>query len=263
MDEAPHIAVKLSVRRMGVAYNGHQVFDGLDFDLRVGETLAILGRSAAGKSTLLRCIAGLQIPQRGDAFFDGRKYLSDGMLLMSEAELRPRISVVFQGYNLFPNMTVSRNIALALERVQKISRPEAMARAERVAELLGIATVLKRFPAELSGGQAQRVAIARALALQPQVLLLDEVTSAVDPETKHTVMDALRNVRGVEEQLIQGSTAARVSILLVTHEFRFAESFANRIAFLTARGLIEDHPAGSFFEASRDADVRKYLERVL
>jgi ABC-type polar amino acid transport system ATPase subunit len=225
-----------------------------DFALKVaaGETFAIVGRSGGGKSTFLRCLSLLQQPEAGNAFLDGSQYLEQGQSLLPPWQIRKQIVMVFQNYNLFPNMTAMRNITLALEKVIGIDRNQAEERASAVATKLGIAEVLDRYPDSLSGGQAQRLALARAMVLEPKVLLLDEITSGLDPETIINVVEAITELRNAD---LSGS----LSIVLVTHLMHFAADFADRIGFIHNGKIHEELPAKSFFQDCKLPETKAFV----
>lgn len=228
------------------------VLNDLALSVAPGETVAIIGRSGAGKSTLLRCICLLQQQAAGCASLDGIEYLKDGHSIMPAWQIRKQIVMVFQNYNLFPNMTALRNITLALEKVAGVSAAEAKSRAYEVAKALGIEAVLDRYPDSLSGGQAQRLALARAMVLQPKVLLLDEITSGLDPETIINVVQAVTELRNAD-------SSGSLAIVLVTHLMHFAAEFADRICFLHDGKIQEDLPANRFFEDCKLSDTKTFV----
>jgi len=194
----------------------------------------------------------LQEPTAGSASLDGVEYLKNGQALIPAWQIRKQVVMVFQNYNLFPNMTAMRNITLALEKVAGAPATEAKSRALEVAQALGIEAVLDRYPDSLSGGQAQRLALARAMVLQPKVLLLDEITSGLDPETILNVVQAITELR-------KADASGSLAIVLVTHLMHFAASFADRICFMHEGKIQEDLPAKSFFEECQLADTRAFV----
>jgi len=234
------------------SYDDQMVLRGVDISVAQGQTLAIVGRSGCGKSTLLRCLSALEEPDDGDAFLDGQQYIESGETLFAPWEIRQNIVMVFQDYNLFPNMTGGRNITLALEKTKAISKAEAEQHARSIARKLGIEKALSRYPNTLSGGQAQRLALARAMVLQPKVLLLDEITSALDPETIINVVDAIRDLRSAD-------TTGELTIILVTHLLRFASDFADRIAYMHDGVILEELPARDFFDSCARPETQSFV----
>ncbi|MCC7276359.1 MAG: amino acid ABC transporter ATP-binding protein, partial [Alphaproteobacteria bacterium] len=196
-----------------------KVLDGVSFAVQPGQMVAVVGRSGSGKSTMLRCINGLEDIQGGTIEICGHQVGRPGS--WDKAQLRRDVGMVFQSYNLFPHLTVERNITLALSLVQKKPREEARAIAARVLDQVGLADKRTAYPEQLSGGQQQRVAIARSLALSPQVMLFDEVTSALDPELTVEVLKVM-------EDLSRGG----MTMILVTHEMGFARRVAHAVLFM-------------------------------
>lgn len=246
----------LKIHGIHRAYADVPVLKGVSLDVYPGETIAIIGRSGCGKSTLLKCLSCLEDSDSGDAELEGQKFLVGGKPACMPWEIRSNIIMVFQEYNLFPNMTGLRNITLALEKVRGMTRAEAEKLANETAARLGIEQTLNRYPNELSGGQAQRLALARAMVLQPRVLLLDEITAALDPETILNVVEAIRHVRAADKR-------GDMAIILVTHLMRFAAEFADRVAFLHEGRIWEDLPAKEFFEKCKLPETRKFISTSL
>jgi len=231
--------IRLQAEKLSLTFGSHRVLNGVNVSVERGKTLAILGRSGCGKSSLLRALSTLDPIQDGNAYLDGQQYLNDGALLFEPWEIRQNIAMVFQEFNLFPNLTVLRNITLALEKTKHMPTEEANGLAVQIAKNLHIDDLLKRYPNTISGGQAQRVALARAMVLRPKVLLLDEITSALDPETILNVVAAIRELR-------ESDTNHELSIILVTHLMKFAAEFADRIAFMHEGVFLEELPAKEF-----------------
>lgn len=245
---------RLKVQRLRHKYGEHQVLDGVDMEVAPGETVAIVGRSGSGKSTLLKCICVLEEPDAGNLELDGQLYLNGRKPRYAPWEIRSNSVMVFQEYNLFPNMTALRNITLALENVRHLSRADAEKKGIEMAARLGIESTLTRFPHQLSGGQAQRLALCRALVLEPKVLCLDEITAALDAETILDVIDAIRHIRSYQGN---GSMA----IVVVTHLMRFAVEFADRVAFLCNGKIWEEVPAASFLTDCKKPETQQFVSK--
>jgi polar amino acid transport system ATP-binding protein len=223
-----------------------RVLDGVSLDVVRGQTVAIVGRSGSGKSTLLRCIAGLETVQGGTITVCGHPVGRPGSA--ARAQLRRDVGMVFQSYNLFPHLNVERNITLALTLVKKQSRDEARKRASEVLTMVGLTDKIAAYPEQLSGGQQQRVAIARSLALQPQVMLFDEVTSALDPELTAEVLGVMENLAN------QGMT-----MISVTHEMGFARRVADVVVFMHQGKVWETGPTAEVFANPRTAEFKQFV----
>jgi polar amino acid transport system ATP-binding protein len=231
------------------AFDRLEVLKGVSFDVMKGEVVCIIGPSGSGKSTLLRCINALVPIERGSITVEGQE-VHDPKL--SKLELRKKVGMVFQQYNLFPHRTALQNIMMAPIHVLKQDRREVEARAYRLLAKVRLEGKEHAYPGELSGGQQQRVAIARSLAMDPDVMLFDEVTAALDPET---VKEVLVTIRELAED---GMTC-----LLVTHEMGFAREVADHIYF-TDRGVIVEHgPPATFFTGAKDPRTRAFLSQIL
>ena len=223
-----------------------RVLDGVGFDVTRGQTVAIVGRSGSGKSTLLRCIAGLESIQGGAIEVCGHAVGRPGS--EARAQLRRDVGMVFQSYNLFPHLTVERNITLALTLVKKQGKEEARRIAADVLGLVGLTDKLLAYPEQLSGGQQQRVAIARSLALKPQVMLFDEVTSALDPELTAEVLAVM------EDLARRGMT-----MITVTHEMGFARRVADLVVFMHHGKVWEIGPTAELFADPKTAEFRQFV----
>ena len=223
-----------------------RVLDGVGLEVARGQTVAIVGRSGSGKSTLLRCIAGLETVQGGRISVCGHDVGTPGSA--ARAQLRRDVGMVFQSYNLFPHLTVERNITLALTLVKKQPKAEARRRAAEVLAMVGLTDKTTAYPEQLSGGQQQRVAIARSLALQPQVMLFDEVTSALDPELTAEVL-------GVMEQLARRG----MTMISVTHEMGFARRVADLVVFMHKGKIWESGPTAELFANPKTAEFRQFV----
>ncbi len=236
------------------------VLSGLDFTVAPGEHVTLIGPSGSGKTTVLRLLMCLERVDGGTITVGGR-YLSHmqkgGKLVPADEkhsrEVRKRIGMVFQQFNLFPNMTVRGNLVEAPLRVLGLSRDEADARAEELLDLVGLRNRIDEHPSRLSGGQQQRVAIARALAMRPDVLLLDEVTSALDPELVAGVLSLLRDI----------GESTDITILCVTHEMGFARDFSHRVMMLDGGQVIEDAPPARLFTQPEHPRTQAFLKAVL
>ncbi|MEW2431030.1 amino acid ABC transporter ATP-binding protein [Micromonospora sp. NPDC047644] len=240
-------SVSLDVRDVHLAFGPNRVLRGVDLSVPRGATACVIGPSGSGKSTLLRTINRLIEPDRGDVLLDGRSVLGD-----DPDALRQRVGMVFQQFNLFPHMSVLRNVTLALRRLRKLDADEAEAVARAQLELVGLAGKADSRPAQLSGGQQQRVAIARALALRPEVMLFDEATSALDPEL-------VKGVLGVMADL----SAAGMTMVVVTHEMGFARQVADTVAFMDRGVVLEAGPPEAVFERAEHPRLRRFLDQVL
>ncbi|RYY93391.1 MAG: amino acid ABC transporter ATP-binding protein, partial [Comamonadaceae bacterium] len=210
---------------------------------------AIIGKSGSGKSTLLRCINGLEAFQEGALTVDGKPLLHDSAMAMRE--LRQRVGMIFQGFNLFPHLSVGRNVMLAPMLVKKRSTTDAVAQARRLLARVGLEEKFDAMPEQLSGGQQQRVAIARALAMEPAVLLCDEITSALDPELVGEVL------RVVESLAVDGMT-----LLMVTHEMSFARKVSDRVIFMHQGRVHEMGSPAELFGSPRTPELRQFLSSL-
>ncbi|MEV5209296.1 amino acid ABC transporter ATP-binding protein [Micromonospora sp. NPDC053740] len=247
MTTATTTSVSLDVRDVHLAFGPNRVLRGVDLSVPRGATACVIGPSGSGKSTLLRTINRLIEPDRGDVLLDGRSVLGD-----DPDALRQRVGMVFQQFNLFPHMSVLRNVTLALRRLRKLGADEAETVARAQLELVGLAGKANSRPAQLSGGQQQRVAIARALALRPEVMLFDEATSALDPEL-------VKGVLGVMADL----SAAGMTMVVVTHEMGFARQVADTVAFMDRGVVLEAGPPEAIFERAEHQRLRRFLDQVL
>lgn len=225
------------------------VLKDISLTLESGEIAAIIGRSGSGKSTLLRCINGLERVQSGRISVAGIDVTAPGADLNL---LRQRAGMVFQSYNLFPHLSVERNVMLALQLVRKLDKPEARRVAQEMVAKVGLADKFLAYPDELSGGQQQRVAIARSLAMQPALMLFDEITSALDPEL---VGEVLRVLEGVAHE--------GMTMMLVTHEMNFAKNVADRVIFMHEGKIHEDGPARETLLEPKTAELQSFLNAVL
>ena len=223
---------------------------GVSLTLSKGEVVALIGPSGSGKSTVLRVLMGLTHPTGGEVLIDGAPI--DYSKPRSVRAARERMAIVFQQYNLFQNMDVMRNVTIAPVRIKKRRRAEVEAEAARLLAKVGLADKHHAFPDELSGGQQQRVAIARALALKPEILLLDEVTSALDPELVNEVLDTIR-----------GLAAEGMTMLIVSHEMAFVREVASKVVMMDKGLVVEEGPPKQIFDAPRTDRAREFVGKIL
>ena len=231
------------------SYGTHEVLKGIDLEVQPGEVIAIIGKSGSGKSTLLRCVNGLEVFQQGTLEVDGQP-LKQGDAKAMRA-LRQHVGMIFQSFNLFPHLTVGKNVMLAPTLVKKTAGVEAEARARKLLQRVGLGEKFEAWPDQLSGGQQQRVAIARALAMQPSVMLCDEITSALDPEL---VGEVLKVVESLAEE--------GMTLLMVTHEMNFARKVADRVVFMHAGRIHEMGPPETLFGSPQTAELQQFLSAL-
>jgi polar amino acid transport system ATP-binding protein len=239
----------IEIRNIHKRYGEHTVLDGLRLDVDEHQVVCLIGPSGCGKSTLLRCINGLEQIDGGEILIRGDRMTGDGVDVDA---LRRDIGIVFQSFNLFPHMTVLQNVTLAPIRVLGTDPAEAEANALALLKRIGLEHKANAFPDRLSGGQQQRVAIVRALAMGPIVMLLDEITSALDPEL---VSEVLRMVRDLA---VEGMT-----MLLATHEMAFARDVASKVCFLYEGRVHEEGPPKQIFDAPQNERTRAFLQRII
>ena len=237
--------VLLSVEHLHKAYGDHVVLDDISLKVKRGEVIVIIGPSGCGKSTFLRCLNALEPIQGGSVKVAGKSVDADERGLV---ELRQKVGMVFQSYDLFPHMTVLDNITLAPMKARGVAREEAEAQARALLERVGLADKASSYPRQLSGGQKQRVAIARALAMEPELLLLDEVTAALDPEMVREVLDVILDLAR------EGKT-----MVIVTHEMQFARAVADRVLFFDGGGIVEQDIPERFFAHPATERAQRFL----
>ena len=235
----------LSIEHLKKAYGDNVVLEDISLSVKRGEVIVVIGPSGCGKSTFLRCINALEPIQGGTIEVDGKEVTSSEKDL---TELRQKVGMVFQSYDLFPHMTVLDNITLAPTKVKKIPKAQAEEAARALLKRVGLTDKEKSYPRELSGGQKQRVAIARALAMEPEVLLLDEVTAALDPEMVREVLD-----------VILGLAQEGKTMLIVTHEMQVARAVADRVLFFDGGEIVEQDIPERFFEHPKTERAQKFL----
>jgi len=245
MSTRPLVQIEGLVKRFGT----NTVLDGVDLTLADHDVVCLIGASGSGKSILLRCVNGLEPFQSGTVVVDGRKVIQDDIKLN---RLRREVGIVFQAFNLFPHMTVRENVTLAPRKVLKLADTDADERADKLLEQIGLADKADEYPDRLSGGQQQRVAIARALAMQPKLLLLDEITSALDPELVNDVLVMMRD-------LAEGG----MTMLVATHEMGFARDVATKVCYLHGGNIHEEGTPDEIFRAPKQERTAEFLKRTL
>jgi polar amino acid transport system ATP-binding protein len=239
----------LQMEGLWKSFGALDVLRGIDLTLAEHEIVAVIGASGSGKSTLLRCINLTEPIDAGRIVVEGEEITAQGV---DADRIRRRIGIVFQAFNLFPHMTVLRNVTLAPRKVLGLSPAAADEAATALLERFGLADKRLEYPDRLSGGQQQRVAIVRALAMQPDLLLLDEVTSALDPELVAEVLNVIREL-----------AASGMTMVIATHEMGFARDIASRVLFLDAGRILEEGPPAQIFSAPREPRTREFLQRII
>lgn len=239
----------VEVENLYKRFGEHEVLKGINLKVRPSEVVCIIGPSGSGKSTLLRCINLLEKPDSGRVIIEGVDITRPGIDIN---RLRQKVGIVFQSYNLFPHLTVEQNLLLAPLKVQKRSREECLEKAEQLLKRMGLIDKMKAYPDQLSGGQQQRVAIARALMMDPDIMLFDEVTSALDPELVKEVLDAMREL-----------AANGMTMLVVTHEMGFAREVSDRVIFMDNGSIVEEGRPDEIFSAPKNKRTREFISRVL
>src|SRR5713226_3449126 len=239
----------LRIEGLRKSFGPHEVLRGVDLAVAPHEVICLIGASGSGKSTLLRCVNLLERIDAGTIWLDGQAISRPGV---DENLVRRHIGIVFQSFNLFPHMTVERNVTLAPMKVLGLSRAEAVSRAAELLDRFGLGEKRAEYPDRLSGGQQQRVAIVRALAMRPRLMLLDEVTSALDPELVAEVLDVIREL-----------AASGMTMLIATHEMSFARDIANRVCFLSGGRIIEEGPPGQIFSEPKEERTKQFLQRII
>ncbi|PLW77914.1 amino acid ABC transporter ATP-binding protein [Cohaesibacter celericrescens] len=241
--------MKLKLENIHKSFGATKVLNGISLDVAQGEMVCLIGPSGSGKSTLLRCLNLLDPVDDGNIWLDGEE-IADPSL--DPQPIRQRIGIVFQSFNLFPHMTAEENVMLAPRRIFNKSRDALMPQVEALFEKFGLKERMHHYPDQLSGGQQQRVAIARALAMNPEIMLFDEITSALDPELVGEVLQVLSSLKQ------DGMT-----MILATHEMAFARDVADRVCFLDKGQILEQGAPAQIFSHPKEARTRDFLARVL
>jgi polar amino acid transport system ATP-binding protein len=231
------------------SFGAYEVLSGINLSVASHEVICLIGASGSGKSTLLRCINLLEPIDSGRISLLGHEITGQDI---DQNRVRRQIGIVFQSFNLFPHMTVLRNVTLAPTKVLRMPAAEAAEQARALLERFGLIDKQNDYPDRLSGGQQQRVAIVRALAMQPQIMLLDEVTSALDPELVAEVLEVIAEL-----------AAGGMTMLIATHEMGFAREIANRVCFLEEGRIIEEAPPAELFAEPKDERTRRFLRRIV
>jgi polar amino acid transport system ATP-binding protein len=239
----------LAIDDLHKSFGKLEVLRGINLEVREHEVICLIGASGSGKSTLMRCVNLLEPIDSGRIVLEGREISARGV---DVNQVRRRVGIVFQAFNLFPHMTVLRNVTLGPRQVLDMGREAAETRADELLERFGLADKRDEYPDRLSGGQQQRVAIVRALAMQPDLMLLDEVTSALDPELVAEVLGVIRDL-----------AAGGMTMLIATHEMGFARDIADRVCFLDGGSILEEGPPERIFSAPENPRTGAFLQRII
>ncbi len=239
----------VSVVGLTKCFGDNEVLRAIDLDVDLHQVVCLIGASGSGKSTLLRCLTLLEPVDEGTITIDGQ-VLTNGKIDVNA--LRQQIGIVFQSFNLFPHMTVLQNITLAPRKARRLSKRVAESEARALLDRIGLLDKADEFPDRLSGGQQQRVAIVRALAMEPKLMLLDEITSALDPQLVSDVLDIVREL-----------AASGMTMIIATHEMSFAREVADKVCFLDAGRILEQGAPAQIFTAPREPRTQEFLARVL
>ena len=234
----------LEIKNLKKSFDGNGVLDGISLSMKDGEVVVVVGPSGCGKSTLLRCVNGLETPDSGEILLDGASISG-----MDMVQVRRQIGMVFQSYDLFPHLDVLGNLSLGPVKALKRNREEVEAEAVKALERVGLADKLHALPRQLSGGQKQRVALVRAVLMKPRMLLLDEITAALDPEMVREVLNVVLDL-----------ARDGLTMLIVTHEMRFAEAVADRVLFLEGGSVVEEGRPADFFHHPQTHRAREFLD---
>ena len=236
----------VDIRGLKKSFGDNQVLNGVDLQIARREVICIIGKSGSGKSTLLRCLNGLEQFEEGSVTVDGQELRNDNAKGLRD--LRQNVGMIFQGFNLFPHLSAGQNVMLAPRLVQRTAHSEAERQARRLLERVGLGERFDAYPDQLSGGQQQRVAIARSLAMNPQVLLCDEITSALDPELVGEVLS-----------VVEGLAQEGMTLIMVTHEMAFARRVSDRVIFMHQGLVHEIGPPETLFANPQTPELRRFL----
>src|SRR5437667_6506956 len=239
----------LALHQVHKSFGRNEVLRGVDLEVAEHEVVCLIGASGSGKSTLLRCVNLLEPIDSGRIVVEGNEITARGV---DVNRIRRRIVIVFQAFNLFPHMSVLQNVTLAPRKALGLTRPEAESRALELLARFGLADKAREYPDRLSGGQQQRVAIVRALAMRPDLMLLDEVTSALDPELVAEVLEVIREL-----------AAAGMTMLIATHEMRFAPDIADRVCVLEGGVILHQGPPGQILSEPKEPRTQQFLQRII
>ncbi|WP_157060915.1 amino acid ABC transporter ATP-binding protein [Liquorilactobacillus uvarum] len=240
----------MEINKLGKVFNSHKVLDDIDLNVEKGDVIAIIGPSGAGKSTFLRCLIDLERRDSGSVNIDGIELNPDDKKCVEKVQAK--MGMVFQSFNLFPHMTVLKNVMIAPVRVKKAEKKEVEKKARELLKKVGLSDRVDYYPSQLSGGQQQRVAIARALAMNPELMLFDEPTSALDPELVGEVLKVMKDLAD------DGMT-----MVVVTHEMGFAREVANKVIFMEKGKIIESGTPKEIFFAPKTERTREFLKKVI
>lgn len=246
--QPPTLRPALEIRGLRKSFGPHEVLRGIDLSVAAHEVVCLIGASGSGKSTLLRCVNLLEPATAGSILLSGQEITAPGV---DENLVRRHIGIVFQSFNLFPHMTVLKNVTLGPVKVLRTPASAAIEEARALLDRFGLADKAADYPDRLSGGQQQRVAIVRALALHPRIMLLDEVTSALDPELVAEVLEVITEL-----------AATGMTMLIATHEMSFARDIASRVCFLADGQIVEQAPPAQLFTAPADERTQRFLRRI-
>lgn len=239
----------IEVKNLCKSFNGTKVLDGINEKVEEGEVVVVIGPSGSGKSTFLRCINLLEKPDSGEVWVDGEMINESGV---NVNHVRQKMGMVFQHFNLFPHLTVKKNITLAPVKLKKFTKEEADKKAMELLKIVGLEDKADVYPKQLSGGQQQRIAIARALAMEPEIMLFDEPTSALDPEMVGEVLEVMRRL-----------AKSGMTMVIVTHEMGFAKEVGSRILFMDGGNILEEGKPADIFDNPKNERTKSFLSKVL